>query len=102
MSYVWDFGDGITATGSLTPTHTYTEANVYLVTLTVTDDDTGMGTDTAVVTVEESIEVYYLPIVQNESGGMASRTQPWLAWGGVLLALPVAGVIWVSGRRRED
>ncbi len=99
---VWDFGDGITATGSLTPTHTYAEANVYLVTLTITDDDTGVGTDTTVVTVEESIEVYYLPIVHNAPDGMAARTTPWLAWGGALLALPVAGIIWMGQRRQED
>jgi hypothetical protein len=100
---MWDFGDGATATGTLSPTHTYSEADIYLVTLTVTDDDTGVGTDTAVVTIEESIEVLYLPIAHKAPGGapdgLASRPLPWLAWGGVLL---VAGVIWVSGRRRED
>ncbi len=99
---IWDFGDGVTTTGTLSPTHTYAEANIYLVTLTVIDDDTGIGTDTAVVTVEQSIELYYLPIVHNESGGMAAQPLTRQAWGGVLLALPVAGIIWLNGRRRED
>lgn len=47
----WDFGDGNTATGTLTPTNTYTDAGTYTVTLTVTDDDGGVGTDATTVTV---------------------------------------------------
>jgi len=37
VSYTWDFGDGGTASG-ITPTHRYTQARTYNVTLTVTDD----------------------------------------------------------------
>lgn len=37
ISYSWDFGDGNTGTGA-NPTHTYTTANMYNVTLTVMDD----------------------------------------------------------------
>ncbi len=49
----WDFGDGSPpAVGTLTPAHFYPVAGSYLVTLTVTDDDGGSGSDTAVVTVE--------------------------------------------------
>jgi PKD repeat protein len=47
----WDFGDGNTASGTLTPTHVYADNGVYTVTLTVTDDDGGMGTDTLTVMV---------------------------------------------------
>jgi hypothetical protein len=51
----WDFGDGNTITGTLTPSHTYpATAAVYTVTLTVTDDDTGVGSDTLTVTVTNS------------------------------------------------
>jgi parallel beta-helix repeat protein len=46
----WDFGDGSTATGNVTPTHVYDDNGVYTVTLTVTDDDGGVGTDTLTVT----------------------------------------------------
>jgi PKD repeat protein len=48
----WDFGDGGTAEGTLTPTHVYSIMGVYTVTLTVTDDDGGVGADTLTVTVE--------------------------------------------------
>jgi PKD repeat protein len=50
-TYVWDFGDGSSATGSLTPDHIYADNGVYTVTLTVTDDDAGQTSDTLQVTV---------------------------------------------------
>ncbi len=48
----WNFGDGsATVSGSLTPSHAYADNSVYTVTLTVTDKDGGIGTDTLTVTV---------------------------------------------------
>jgi len=49
----WNFRDGSTASGTLTPTHEYEEDGDYTVTLTVTDDDGGIGSDTLSVTVFE-------------------------------------------------
>ncbi len=48
----WDFGDGQTDSGSLTTSHTYADDGVYVVTLTVTDDDGGVGVDVLIVTVD--------------------------------------------------
>jgi PKD repeat protein len=48
----WDFGDGSPkVTGTLSPTHAYAAAASHLVSLAVTDDDGGIGTDSLVVTV---------------------------------------------------
>ena len=49
----WDFGDGSTFYGLLGPVpHNYEKDGVYNVTLTVTDDDGGVGTATTTVTVD--------------------------------------------------
>jgi PKD repeat protein/uncharacterized membrane protein len=50
-AYHWNFGDGLTASGALTATHVYTRSGVYTATLTVTDDDGGVGSDVLRVTV---------------------------------------------------
>lgn len=48
---IWDFGDGITASGTLTPAHVYTENGAYTVTLTISDDDGLVGSDMLRVSV---------------------------------------------------
>lgn len=47
----WDFGDGNTASGSLTPTHIYADDGLFTVTLIITDDLGGVGSDTLLVAV---------------------------------------------------
>jgi VCBS repeat-containing protein len=49
VSYDWQFGDGTTSSGA-NPSHTYAEAGLYTVSLTVTDD--GGLTDTASTTAD--------------------------------------------------
>lgn len=60
VSIEWDFGDGHTAVGTFTPTHRYATADVYTVTLTVTDSRGGVGAATVTVTVKEML---YLPLI---------------------------------------
>ncbi|MGA1867764.1 MAG: OmpL47-type beta-barrel domain-containing protein [bacterium] len=49
--FIWNFGDGHTEEGTLTPTHVYADNGSYRVTLTVIDDDGAEGSDTLAVTV---------------------------------------------------
>ena len=50
--YVWDFGDGNTATG-ITAAHTYMTAGNYTMSLTVTDDDGATDTSTQEIVVSD-------------------------------------------------
>jgi PKD repeat protein len=43
VAYTWDFGDGATATGA-TPSHSYSDAGFFTVSLHVTDDDGATST----------------------------------------------------------
>ncbi|WP_282133519.1 PKD domain-containing protein [Cellulophaga baltica] len=50
LTYAWDFGDGSTAT-TANPSHTFTTAGTYTVTLTITDDGTPVLTNTDTITI---------------------------------------------------
>ena len=50
-SYAWNFGDGATASGTATPSHTYADNGSYTATLTVTDATGQTVHRTAVATV---------------------------------------------------
>lgn len=52
----WDFGDGIVVMGTLTPTHAPANPGNYTVTLTVIDDDGGIGVTTVVICVKSPAE----------------------------------------------
>jgi uncharacterized repeat protein (TIGR01451 family) len=90
----WNFGDGWTITGTLTPTHTYADNGVYTVTLTITDELGGVGSDWLLVTVDNVAPVLSPVSNQNVRAGTpltitAAFTDPgWLdthtvviAWG---------------------
>jgi PKD repeat protein len=51
-SYVWNFGDGTTATGAIPPAKKFATANTFVVTLTVTDDLGQSSTTTENVEVQ--------------------------------------------------
>jgi hypothetical protein len=48
---VWEFGDGISAAGILTPTHVYADDGIYTVTLVITDSGGAVGQDWLAVAV---------------------------------------------------
>ncbi|MFC1944586.1 PKD domain-containing protein [Chloroflexota bacterium] len=50
----WDFGDGNTNTDTLTPTHMYNAVGDYHATLSVTDNDGGVGTDYLAVSIVDT------------------------------------------------
>jgi PKD repeat protein len=88
----WDFGDGNSASGSLTPTHVYADRGYYTVTLTVTDDDTGVGTDSLVVAVGQT------PTSVGLSAFDGSGRSLGFLW---LLALPAGLLLAALARRRQ-
>jgi hypothetical protein len=94
----WDFGDGATASGSLTPTHTYTATGSYVVTLTVTDDDTGVGSDSLTVTVVDEYTIY-LPVIFLD-GPAAAAPIPALVNLLLLPAMISLGGLWSWWRQR--
>lgn len=65
----WDFGDGTTDTGSLTPSHAYGDNGTYTVTLTVTDSDQQSSTDTLTVTVANVAPTLTVPGAQTVAEG---------------------------------
>jgi PKD repeat protein len=65
--YDWDFGDGNTASG-LAPPHTYENAGVYRVTLTVTDTDEASDSET------QEVDVAACPSVSASARPGALRT----------------------------
>ncbi|NOQ54157.1 MAG: PKD domain-containing protein, partial [Thermoplasmata archaeon] len=84
LTYLWDFGDGVTSTQA-NPTHTYSAAATYPVTLTVTDSRGGVTIKDLTVTITK-------PKSQDESPGF-----------GALIAASafIVAMLAVAVRRRE-
>ncbi len=66
ISFTWEFGDGGEGTG-LTPSHTYTIAATYVVTLTAYNCEGNTATVTDTLTVEPRRWRIYLPIVVKDT-----------------------------------
>ena len=63
------------ATGTITNTHTYTNAGTYNVTLTVDDDDHGRGIDNLILIVADDV-----PPATVTGLGETSTSQTWIQW----------------------
>ena len=77
LTYSWDFGDGKTASGTLTPTHTYTDDGTYTVTLKTIDSQGQTGEATMKV-----IAKHDSPVRGNHLGaykGMAGKALSFAA-----------------------
>lgn len=72
----WAFGDGAALTGTLAPAHTYAVSGVYSATLTVTDDDGGVGSDRLQITVREGEEQADLVVSKTVTGTLVPGRQP--------------------------
>lgn len=92
----WDFGDGNGVSGTLTPTHTYTQSGVYVAQLTVTDDDTGVGMASVTVTVNDMPPTD----VSLSSFGDSGDGSGMLVWLLPLLALLAVVSLMVVRRRK--
>jgi PKD repeat protein len=73
-SYAWDFGDGGTGTG-ITPSHTYSTAGTYTVSLTVTDNNGAQNSAQTTATISNSSSVSLSSVSVNPAsvtGGTSS------------------------------
>ncbi len=68
VTYSWTFGDGASATGGLTKTHTYSTAGTYTATLTATDDDGDVAFDTVEISVGDNSQPVAFIIADTYSG----------------------------------
>ena len=83
INYTWDFGDGSTGYG-VNPTHIYTSAGVYIVTLTVTDDSNAINAvdiNTTTATISERSFNYppSTPVVSGPSTGYVNTSYNFTA-----------------------
>ncbi|WP_158604491.1 PKD domain-containing protein [Nocardioides mangrovicus] len=73
-SYSWDFGDGGTASG-VNPSHAYSAAGSYAITLTVTDDKGASASTTRQVTVASTAQqVSFVGASHSAAGSSTTKT----------------------------
>ncbi|MDA0137112.1 ThuA domain-containing protein [Solirubrobacter sp. CPCC 204708] len=65
ISYLWDFNDGTPTSTAANPTHTFTQAGTYNVTLTVRDESGDTAVDTVRVVVGNQRPVVTIEIPEN-------------------------------------
>jgi PKD repeat protein len=70
----WNFGDGSLHSTAASPTHVYSAAGTYTVTLTATDDNGATATDTKTITVVDNVAPSTAPTVNLTSGTAGATT----------------------------
>jgi PKD domain/Prenyltransferase and squalene oxidase repeat len=94
LSYVWTFGDGSGAQG-VSPTHTYSDAGNFTVTLTVIDS----GTNPGPLSATKSLSITIQPTsVQKSSTLPISGSILWIL-AGTIGGLAIVGIAFYLGRR---
>jgi PKD repeat protein len=104
VSYEWDFGDGSTGMGSQLA-HTYSEAGMYTVTLTVTDDGGATAQDTATVAIVDSREgVVRAPLervsvtsIGEQANNVSGQSNPAISVDGRFVAFTSIATNLVAG-----
>ncbi len=76
ISYVWDFGDGITGEGEMAK-HSYASAGTYNVTLTVTDNDGAVDRDNITVVVHTPAKLSISTKLTGPSTGYIMKYYEW-------------------------
>lgn len=66
-SYVWNFGDGSDVSSDPNPSHVFTAAGAYYVTLTVTDNEGLTGSSSITITVRRDVYVYSIVLSSSSS-----------------------------------
>ena len=87
FTYSWDFGDGNSST-AISPSHTYTQAGSYTVTMVATDSGNNRSTVSQTVTVTAPVTPPVTPPVTTDSGGSGGGSLGWLS----MLLLAGAGM----------
>ena len=101
----WSFGDGFGSTQA-NPAHTYTSPGIYRAILTVDDGRGGVGRDTLVVTVTDSLETFPTTLVVDDFsrpdgpiGGAWVPESPGLevSGSGLTMTAPYNSAVWDGG-----
>lgn len=102
ISYIWNFGDGSVGTGPIV-THSYNSEGIYIVTLTVTDDDGATGTITTQIQVSTA-EADRCQEILNKQGMRNLIEEYDINCNGILEENEFRGVIneWIDGEITDE
>ncbi len=112
FSFVWDMGDGTIIEGTHEPVHIYHQSGIYMVTLTVTDEDGAQGVSVLKVHVIETLDSTVnrptswkdtaTPMVITADGKIADDFMPLAALVLVILstlALAAGTYVWYNSKK---